>query len=261
MRYFFLLLLALSQAPAWAQGALPVLHVHENVSTHILSPEPIQYVDLSTDQVAGDLPAPNLLRLKPKTGDTDTCVVTIAGERFLMQYRLAYGPADSADTQVRLDPLQAGAYLHPAVELSTADMKRFALQLLQRKPRGPRSRARGQGLRATVNQVATVGDYYFVDLSLRNKSAIPFTLDRLRCLVEDRKVLRATNFQQVEVQPLFQLYDTRRFARRYRNVLVFRKFTFPEEKVFRLEVTEAPLSGRRVCLELRYADILRADAL
>lgn len=42
---------------------LPQLNISDGVS-YILSPEPIQFVDLSTDNLIGDLPAENIARVK-----------------------------------------------------------------------------------------------------------------------------------------------------------------------------------------------------
>lgn len=39
---------------------LPQLNISDGVSLHIISPEPIQFVDLSTDNLIGDLPAENI---------------------------------------------------------------------------------------------------------------------------------------------------------------------------------------------------------
>ncbi|AKD01907.1 conjugative transposon protein TraN [Pontibacter korlensis] len=246
---------------ASAQDSLQVVHVHENVSTHIVSPEPIQYVDISTDEVAGDIPVANILRVKPKHGGAKQGIITIVGERFLVQYRLAYSRADQADTRVRIDPTQVDNYLNPAVAMSREDMARFALLALGRKPRFHSVTTKEQGIRARLNNIYTVGDYFFIDLSLKNDTSIPYTIDQVRFKLEDKKVVKATNFQQVELQPSFQLYDTGYFKRQYRNVFVFRKFTFPEEKVLHIEVAEEQVSGRRVSLRIAYADLLQADTL
>ena len=57
-----------------------------------------------------------------------------------------------------------------------------------------------------------------------------------------------------------ELHQNRSFKRDYRNVFVFEKFTFPEDKVLVLEIDEKQVSGRVVRLEIEYSDILHADA-
>ena len=43
---------------------LPELNMTEGVNIHFISPEPIQFVDLSTDELIGDLPSENIARIK-----------------------------------------------------------------------------------------------------------------------------------------------------------------------------------------------------
>ena len=46
------------------------LTVNEQVTTVITASEPVRFVDISTDKVAGDQPIDNVIRLKPKEGGT-----------------------------------------------------------------------------------------------------------------------------------------------------------------------------------------------
>ena len=70
------------------------LTVNEQVTTVITATEPVRFVDISTDKVAGDQPIENIIRLKPKeTGHEDgevLAIVTIVTERYRTQYALIY---------------------------------------------------------------------------------------------------------------------------------------------------------------------------
>jgi hypothetical protein len=56
---------------------------------HFISPEPIQYVDISNKSIEGNIALPNVLRLRYKDSALTTgAIVTIAGEKFIAQYRL-----------------------------------------------------------------------------------------------------------------------------------------------------------------------------
>ena len=67
---------------------LEQLTVNEHVTTVITATEPIRFVDISTDFVAGDQPINNTVRLKPKEGadvhaDRDIrAIVTRVTERY-----------------------------------------------------------------------------------------------------------------------------------------------------------------------------------
>jgi hypothetical protein len=73
--------------------------------------------------------------------------------------------------------------------------------------------------------------------------------------------VKATNVQSVEIEPVFTLYNNASFKSSYRNVFVFRKFTFPGNKVLNIEMTEMQISGRLINLQLDYSDLLNADTL
>ena len=74
---------------------LEQLTVNEHVTTVITATEPVRFVDISTDLVAGDQPIDNTVRLKPKEGaevheDGEILsIVTIVTERYRVQYALS----------------------------------------------------------------------------------------------------------------------------------------------------------------------------
>jgi hypothetical protein len=44
-------------------------------------------------------------------------------------------------------------------------------------------------------------------------------------------------------------------------VFVFKKFTYPNKKVFSIELSEKQISGRNIKLEIDYKKVLNADVL
>jgi conjugative transposon TraN protein len=256
-----LTLLAINFA-AFSQSQPPqVIYVNECISTHIVSPGPIKYVDISTDDVAGDIPVDNIFRIKPKKTNPRLGVVTIVGERYLVQYKLTYAPIAMASTEVRIDPTQVDEYLNPEVSMSVQEMKSFSLQAMQHKAQRPTVTTRKDKVVAAVNNIYTMGDYFFIDLSLKNKTNISYDIDQIRFKIQDKKQVKSTNFQQLEVEPVHRLFNQDSFKRRYRNVFVFKKFSFPDEKVFNIEIAEKQVSGRAISLKVDYSDVLKADTL
>ena len=45
----------------------------------------------------------------------------------------------------------------------------------------------------------------------------------------------------------------------YRNVIVLKKMTFPDDKVLTIEMSEKQISGRNISMALDYEDVLAAD--
>lgn len=112
-----------------------------------------------------------------------------------------------------------------------------------------------------VNNIYSVGDYFFIDFSIRNKTNIKYDIDDLRIKLLDKKETKATNSQTIELTPEYCLFDTKTFKKDYRNVLVLKKLTFPEEKILQIEVYENQISGRTITIPIEYEDILNADAI
>ena len=99
------------------------LTVNEQVTTVITATEPIRFVDISTDKIAGDQPINNTIRLKPKeAGHEDgevLAIVTIVTERYRTQYALLYTTRmQEAVTDKEVQPMEMTAYRNPAVSLS-----------------------------------------------------------------------------------------------------------------------------------------------
>ncbi len=104
------------------------------------------------------------------------------------------------------------------------------------------------------------GDYFFLDFSVENKTDVPFDIDQIRLKLTDKKTAKATNSQMVELHPVFTLEQTKRFRYGYRNVIVIRKMTFPNDKQLTIEMTENQISGRTISLKVNYSDVLSADS-
>ena len=65
-----------------------VIYVNDQVTTHLIIPENIKLVDISTDKLVGNQCADNIVRLKPKSVLMDGelgSTVTIIGERHIAQ--------------------------------------------------------------------------------------------------------------------------------------------------------------------------------
>ena len=91
------------------------LTVNEQVTTVITASEPIRFVDISTDKIAGDQPINNTVRLKPKEGMHEDgevlAIVTIVTERYRTQYALLYTTRlQEAVTDKEIQQIEKNAY-------------------------------------------------------------------------------------------------------------------------------------------------------
>jgi conjugative transposon TraN protein len=262
LKQILVLFILLKTVVIWGQKTekLEQVYINKKVSTHFVMNDPIKYVDISTEIVAGDIALKNVLRVKPLTDSIPNMgIITIATEREMVQYELVYTPdMDKAVKQYIVKKVQA--YRHPDVKLSEKEMIRICETILMKKSRNKRSIEKNK-ISVTLNNIYVLYDHYFLDISVENESNIDFEIDQIRFKVEDEKITKATNFQQLEVHPKYQQNKDKGFSKSYRNVFVFEKFTFPDDKVLTFEIAEKQMSGRAEVLKIKYKDVLNADNL
>ncbi|WP_114751978.1 conjugative transposon protein TraN [Pleomorphovibrio marinus] len=255
-------------------GASPTkrqkLFIREDITLHFTSPEPIQYVDISSKNLVGDLPLDNVFRIKMqedsgqvgKAPQQDLGVVTIIGQKFIAQYELQYTSGNrEVPTLLEIVP----ADMHPldigATPLTQNELRGFSLKAYKLKPSIKRLHHSEYGITGYVDNIHTLDDYIFLDITFTNETNLKFDIDQVRFRVEDKKITKATNVQAIEIEPVFTLVEKESFKRKYRNIYVLKKFSFPNNKVLTIELTEKQLSGRTLIVQIDYLHLLRADTL
>ena len=244
---------------------LEQLTVNEKVTTVITASEPILFVDISTDKVVGDQPMENTVRLKPKeAGHEDgevLCIVTIVTERYRTQYALLYTTRmKEAVTDKEIQLHERNAYNNPSVSMSTADMTAYARQIWNSPALFRNVATKQHRMVMRLNNIYSVGEYFFIDFSIDNKTNIRFDIDEIRIKLADKKLSKATNAQIIELTPALVLEQASSFKHGYRNVIVLKKLTFPNDKILSIEVTEKQISGRNISLDIEYEYVLSADS-
>ena len=263
-----LLFCAMSAVNMWGQqtyNEMEQLTVNENVTTVITASEPIRLVDISTDKVVGDKPIENTIRVKPKEGGhedgTVLAIVTVVTERYRSQYALIYTTRLEeavSDKEVQLN--ERNAFHNPAVSMSTEDMVRYARRIWNSPAKYRNIKTNKHRMTMRLNNVYTVGEYFFIDFSVENKTNLRFDIDELRFKLCDKKQQKATTVQEIDLQPTLLLDKAQHFKRGYRNVVVLKKMTFPNDKVLTIELSEKQISGRTISMTIDYEDVLAADS-
>lgn len=252
------------------KSQLPKIYIDEEISLHFLSPEPIQYVDISTDNMIGDIPLENVFRVKAIRDSVSNLngynkslgVVTIIGQKYIAQYDLWYAQDErQLKTQIEILPINTSPLEVGKIPMSDQELRYFSIEVFKEKKKDNITKNSQYGVSGQVNSIYTVDDYIFLDISFINKTNLKFDLDQLRFKIEDKRITKATNVQSIEMEPEYQLFTPESFEKKYRNIYVFKKFTFPNSKVFTIELSESQISGRTLSLEIKYADLLAADTL
>ena len=250
------------------------LEISKGISLHIISPEPIQFVDLSTDKLTGDLPAENIARIKitdvsvtdsiatKKNIDlNDLGVITIVCQSFMAQYKINYLDFErKAVTNIQIQPEDMQPLEYPKLAFSSTELQKFSLDILRKKMVGkPIREVKNLKLTMQINNVYVVNDYIFLDMTFLNSTNLGYDIDAIKFSVEDKKIYKATNNQSIALEPVYQLYRQKEFKKNYRNIYVFKKFTYPNSKVMKIRLLEEQLSGRAIEMKVKYSDILDAD--
>lgn len=248
------------------------IYVNSEVTTHIVMPENIKLVDISTAKIVGNQCTDNIVHIKPYL-ESDSLqavgsykdnellgTITLIGERHIAQYDILYTQSPGMAASIFEVPYNhTRSYINPEVSMPMAEMARYAWAVYSSDRKYNQIVTKAHGMKAVVNNIYAVGDYFFIDYSLQNKTKISYDIEEIRVKLTDKKETKATNSQTIELSPVFTLNSSRKFKKNYRNVLVLPKLTFPDEKVLRLEISENQISGRVIVLTIEYEDILHAD--
>ena len=258
---------------------LPEIEITEGINLHIISPEPIQYVDLSTLKLTGDLPATNIARIKitdsPESNETEKIIkpvvfssgdtvgiITVVGQSFIAQYKAVYRNSENLNTvtNIHIQPEDMQPIEFDKMVFSNLELRKFAMDIIQKKSEEhPIREEKNLKLNVQLNNVYVMSDYIFLDMTFKNNSNLSYDIEDLKFSIEDKKIYKATNNQSIEMIPIFQLNPQKHFRKNFRNIYVFKKFTFPNSKVMMIRLIEEQLSGRTIEMKVNYSDILKAD--
>jgi len=247
---------------------MQIIKVNEQISTMIAVGEPVELVDISTDKIVGDIPIKNLIRIKPVQRDSVQfkegeilSMITIITERYKIQFNCVYTEdRNKATSNIDIKSDEMASYVNVNVDMPQYEMRKLAWTIWNSGNKYFDVSREAYKLRISLNNIYTIKGFFFIDVSIRNKTNIEYDVEQIRFKIEDKKHTKATNFQQIEVEPYLSINEGKTFLKEYRNIYVFEKFTFPDEKVFTVEVSEKQISGRTVILRIDYADVLNADA-
>ena len=258
---------------------LQEIEITEGINLHIISPEPIQYVDLSTEKLTGDLPATNIARIKitdnpnsdekgkikmPTTfsNGTQIGIITVVAQSFIAQYKVVHRNQENLNTvtNIHIQPEAMQPIEFDKMVFSNLELRKFAMDIIQKKSeKNPIRLEKNLKLSFQLNNVYVISDYIFLDMTIKNNSNLRYDIEDLKFSLEDKKIYKATNNQSVDLTPILQLNPQKHFSKNFRNIYVFKKFTYPNSKVMMIRLIEEQLSGRTIEMKVNYSDILKAD--
>ncbi|WP_068597949.1 conjugative transposon protein TraN [Vaginella massiliensis] len=247
---------------------LKTIEISEGINLHIISPEQVQYVDLSTENLTGDMPAENISRVKIADNDSivysqnqEIGIVTVVGQSFIAQYRLIYSmnsAKNKTNFHIQAENMQPIEF--NSMPFSNAELRRYALDLItDKKDKNPIRKEKDLKLTMQLNNIYVRSDYIFLDVTFTNNTNLSYNIDDVKFSIEDKKIHKATNNQSIELEPLYIFNKSKSFRKNFRNIYVFKKFTFPNSKILNIRLIEEQVSGRAIDMKINYSDVLKAD--
>lgn len=241
------------------------LFIHKDVTSFVVSPDEIQFMDISVaaDKVVGNQPNTNVARIKPvkdMENGTDVGILTIVTERNITQFNLIYvDDSYIATTQYNISEVDGTNYLNPSIDMPKNEMYNYCWRIINSGKKFYDVSSKGHGMKITLNNIYTIGNYFFIDYSLHNRTNVRFDIEETRIKLVDKKQTKATNSQDIELEPVLNFNTKKNFKKSFRNVIVLPKMTFPDEKVLTITINEEQISGRGLTLHIDYQDVLNAD--
>ena len=163
-------------------------------------------------------------------------------------------------TNIHIQPEAMQPIEFSTMVFSNLELRKFAMDIVQKKTeKNPIKEVKNLKLKVQLNNVYVISDYIFLDMTFKNNSNLSYDIEALKFSIEDKKIYKATNNQSIEMIPLFQLSQNKHFRKNFRNIYVFKKFTYPNSKVMMIRLIEEQLSGRTIEMKINYSDILKAD--
>lgn len=245
-----------------AQAVIDTVDVSFSKTTSMIFGYPVINVDRgSSDLIAQKVTGvENILQLKAgrrNLSETNLTVITADGS--LHHFYVSY--SDHPDTQVYriserlISALFEGGRTDIEYEIATE-------RILNHPSSGRIAKDRSFQIMFAVSGIYIHDDMLFLRVSIRNKSNINYDVQSLRFFVRDKKKLKRTSSQEVEVHPLYVRNDANSIGANGSSdvVFVFEKFTITDSKALDIELFEKN-GGRNLNLHVGNHAIVKAERL
>lgn len=138
MKTRIILIICLITGIAVHLSANEKIYINREVTTHIVMPENIKMVDISTTKIIGNRCTDNIVRIKPYLENDSISsegysenellgTLTIIGERHIAQYDILYTESPKyASTIYNVSYNETQSYINPEVSMPMAEIARYA---------------------------------------------------------------------------------------------------------------------------------------
>ncbi len=221
-------------------------------TTTLVFPFPIVHVDRGSKNIlAQEVNDPkNILLIKAAVKDFDTTNLTvIASDGSAYSFTIEYSDTPSA-------------FLYKLPAQSSASIATYANDLLDNPAIMHHSSANHWGISIRITGIYIKDNTIFYQLALGNTSPVNYDIDFIKFYIKDKKVVRRTAAQEIELKPLYMAGNTRLIKANDTNTIVvpLEKLIIPDAKDLIIEVMERN-GGRNLQLKVHNRQIMKAITL
>jgi conjugative transposon TraN protein len=263
MRIILIYLIAVAASRmGMAQSLIDSVDISFSKTTSMIFQYPIVNVDRgSPDLIAQKVEeAANILQMKARRRNfavTNLTVITADG--IVHHFYVSY--SDHPVSQVyRI----AEGLIRAQFEGSRSDIEYEIAtdRILNHRSSGVVAGDKGFRIKFAVKRIYVHDDMLFLSVYVRNNSNIKYDIQSLRFFIRDKKRLKRTASQEIELIPLYVRNETKSVNGNgsAEMVFVFSKFTIPDLKTLDVELFERN-GGRNLKLHLGNHSIVRAETL
>ena len=227
---------------------LPEIEITEGINLHIISPEPIQYVDLSTEQLTGDLPSTNIARIKitdntnvkqeekikkalAHTNGSTIGIITVVAQSFIAQYKVIYRDQDNLNTitNIHIQPEAMQPIEFDKMVFSNLELRKFSMDIIQKKSeKNPIREEKNLKLSFQLNNVYVISDYIFLDMTIKNNSNLSYDIEDLKFSLEDKKNPQSNEQPKCRSDSHFTTQSSKALQEKFQEHLCFQKIYLPK---------------------------------
>lgn len=239
------------------------LSISDIKTTNLIFPYAIKSVDRGSKDIlvqkAHDVE--NVLQVKAAVGgfpETNLTVMTSDGKFY--SYLLNYSSQPSyINLRVALSgtPNESVVIFNP--EGTTDKILQAAQIVINKRPFINSAESQNFKVHLSLKGIYIQDDILYFQIGLKNNSWIDYPIRQLRLFVRDKKKSKRTTSQEIELEPIYTLGNTKVITNRSEHAVVYavKSFTIPTSKKLLFQMQESN-GGRHLDLNIKNKQIVKA---
>jgi conjugative transposon TraN protein len=236
-----------------------------NKTTSVIFPFSITSVDRGSRDVLAQKArgVENVLQVKAARKDfAETNLTVITADGVLHQFLVSYSEAPTNQTMTIVSNSSDESLILVKDVINERDIQSDTRVVLNQKARGKVEQDNRHQLVLSLQDIFIHDNILYYRIFIRNKSAVNFDVKSLKFIIRDRKKVKRTSSQEIEVIPLYVANGSESINGYASRTMVYaaKKFTIPDGKALHINLFEEN-GGRNLSLRIDNKDILKAKQL